>query len=145
MGIMMAYLYCSTVTVLRPSCCSLVFGNIDFLVLFFFPFFWKCWLEIWLSLYLPLHHRTSSQVNKTPHSFTVFSADIFSSSSCRRSPLTVSQSESLYVVFGRSLFSTTICLLLLSVSLSLLLPRSLLSFPAKATHRRSLFFFFLSL
>lgn len=114
-----------------------------FFSFFFFFFFWKCRLEIWLWLSPPLHHRTSSQVDKTPHSFAVFfPADNFSS--CHGSPLTVSQSESLYVVLGRSVFGTTICLLLLSVSLSLLLPRSrsLLSFPAKATHRRRRFFFF---
>ena len=54
---------------------------------------------------------------------------------------TVSQSitrKSLCVVFGRTLFSATICLLLLSLSVSFSLSPSPVV-PAKATHRRSFF------
>lgn len=61
------YSYCA-VSKLLLGC---FLGTLISLFFFFFFFFWKCWFEIWLS-YLPLHHHTSSQVDKTSLSFAVF-------------------------------------------------------------------------
>lgn len=131
----------SAVAALRPSCCSVFWGffaSVDFLLS------GNGCTEIWLASRLRLHRRTSSQVDRTLHSLATFPA-ITSPCLPAASPLAVSQSVFVCCFWQISVQCNHLSPTSLGLPLLFFLSRSLLSFSAKATQRRSLFFSLLPL